>query len=92
VKRAIREARALGIMVVDELRVSTFRNDTNVISIVCRVWMARLDRGRGGQIRTPTKIKGLRGKAQMIGIVVRATEEGSRLCRRSSDREGGRRW
>lgn len=48
VKRAIRAARALGIVEVIVRRVSAFRNDTNAVAIVSREWRAWLARSGGG--------------------------------------------
>lgn len=55
VKRAIRAARALGLVEVTVRRASAFRNDTNLVSVVSREWLAwmRLARtGGGGQTGT----------------------------------------
>lgn len=51
VKRAIREAKAQGLISVEERRLSAWRNDSNVLRIVSPEWVAwgRLGRGvRGG--------------------------------------------
>lgn len=48
VKRAMAEARRLGLVLVEERRISRFRNDTNVVTILSaelRTWVAT--RGRG---------------------------------------------
>ena len=65
VKRAIRQARKLGLLTVQERRLSRYRNDTNVIRIIGKAWLAWIDlRGaRGGvQPRTGTNTSGLRGR------------------------------
>lgn len=52
VRNAIREARKLGLVTVEERRISGFRNDTNIVRIVSAEWQAwlRLAR-RGGAAR-----------------------------------------
>lgn len=56
VKRAIREAKALGFITATERRVSAWRNDSTVLVIVSREWLAWIDRGGrrggGGHVRT----------------------------------------
>lgn len=47
-KRAIRQARALGLIQVRERRLSRFRNQTNVITISDRAWQAWLQLARQG--------------------------------------------
>lgn len=48
VKRAIRAARDLGVIEVEVRRVSAFRNDTNVVTIISREWSSWLRlRSRG---------------------------------------------
>lgn len=54
VKRALRQARALGLIAVEERRVSAFRSDTNIIRLVSPEWRAWLRLGGGGQTGTPT--------------------------------------
>jgi hypothetical protein len=50
VKRALREAQALGFIHVVERRLTGFRNDTNVMTIIASVWLSwlRLRSRRGG--------------------------------------------
>ncbi|MCJ2109976.1 helix-turn-helix domain-containing protein [Methylobacterium sp. E-025] len=48
VRNAIREARKLGIVTVEERRVTGFRNDTNVVRIVSAEWTAWLRLARKG--------------------------------------------
>ena len=50
VKNAMREARRLGLVTVEERRVAAFRNDTNVVRIVSREWLAWLQLARRGDI------------------------------------------
>lgn len=57
VKRAIRQAQALGLISVEERRVAAFRSDTNVVRILCPAWRAWLRLGGGGQTGTPTTPK-----------------------------------
>lgn len=49
VRRALRQAKALGFVTVKERRLSRFRNETNVVSIISSAWTSwlRLNR-RGG--------------------------------------------
>ncbi len=61
VRRALREARTLGLVTIDERRLSRFRNDTNVVAIIDRAWIAWLrlarkvaDLGGGCQTRQGT--------------------------------------
>ncbi|TXN06998.1 helix-turn-helix domain-containing protein [Methylobacterium sp. WL103] len=48
VRNAIREARKLGLVAVEERRVTGFRNDTNVVRIVSVEWTAWLRLARKG--------------------------------------------
>ncbi|MCJ2006166.1 helix-turn-helix domain-containing protein [Methylobacterium sp. J-092] len=48
VRNAIREARKLGLVTVEERRVTSFRNDTNVVRIVSAEWTAWLRLARKG--------------------------------------------
>jgi CRP-like cAMP-binding protein len=48
VKAAIREARKLGLITVEERRITGFRNDTNVVRIVSPEWTAWLRLARKG--------------------------------------------
>ncbi|TXN05813.1 helix-turn-helix domain-containing protein [Methylobacterium sp. WL103] len=57
VRRALREARTLGLITVDERRLSRFRNDTNLITVVDQAWaawlrLARRSTGVGGGCQT----------------------------------------
>ena len=51
VRNAIREARKLGLVSVEERRVTGFRNDTNVVRIVSAEWTAWLRLTRKGVLR-----------------------------------------
>ncbi|MCJ2074798.1 helix-turn-helix domain-containing protein [Methylobacterium sp. E-016] len=51
VRNAIREAKKLGLVSVEERRVTGFRNDTNVVRIVSAEWTAWLRLTRKGVLR-----------------------------------------
>ena len=51
VRNAIREARKLGLVTVEERRVTGFRNDTNVVRIVSAEWTAWLRLARKAILR-----------------------------------------
>jgi hypothetical protein len=48
VKNAVREARWLGLLTVEERQITGFRNDTNVLRIVSAEWLAWLRLARRG--------------------------------------------
>jgi len=48
VKNAIREARRLGLLTVEERAITGFRNDTNIVRIVSAEWLAWLRLARRG--------------------------------------------
>ncbi|GAA0256485.1 hypothetical protein LNAOJCKE_5304 [Methylorubrum aminovorans] len=48
VKNAIREARRLGLLTVEERQITGFRNDTNVIRIISAEWLAWIRLARRG--------------------------------------------
>ena len=50
VRRALRQAKVLGFVTVEERRLSRFRNETNVVSIISSAWTSwlRLARQGGG--------------------------------------------
>src|SRR5215211_9532231 len=50
VKNAVREAHGLGLVRIEERRLTGFRNDTNVVTILSAEWTSwlRLRRGGGG--------------------------------------------
>ena len=67
VKRAVRQARALGLITVQERRVSRYRNETNIVRIIGKAWLAWIDLrgGRGGgQHRTGTDTSSSRDAAR----------------------------
>lgn len=52
VKRAIRQARALGLLTVQERRISRYRNDTNIVRIISKAWLSWIElRGAGGGVQ-----------------------------------------
>ena len=48
VKNAIREARQLGLLTVEERQITGFRNDTNVLRIISPEWLAWIRLARKG--------------------------------------------
>jgi DNA-binding FadR family transcriptional regulator len=48
VRNAIREARQLGLLTVEERQITGFRNDTNIVRIVSPEWTAWLRLARKG--------------------------------------------
>ena len=59
VKAAIREAKKLGLITVEERRITGFRNDTNVVRIISPEWTAWLRLARKGvPVRDPLGRKG----------------------------------
>ena len=52
VRNALREARQIGLVTVEERRLARFRSDTNVICIVLREWNAWLRLARSGERAT----------------------------------------
>jgi hypothetical protein len=60
VRNAVREARKLGMVTVEERRVTGFRNDTNVVRVVSAEWTAWLRLARKGvTFRDPLGEKGV---------------------------------
>ena len=71
-KRAVRQARVLGLLSVEERRVSRSRNDTNLLRVASREWAAWLRlrlphanptglEGGGGRTARPTATREIRG-------------------------------
>lgn len=77
-KRALREAKRLGVIEVQERRVSWWRNDPNVVRIVSPAWCAWLSRGGGVQARTGTVSRSVPGDRETAGT-------GSKGCRGSEE-------
>jgi hypothetical protein len=48
VKNAVREARRLGLLTLEERQITGFRNDTNVLRVVSAEWLAWLRLARRG--------------------------------------------
>ena len=67
VKNAIREARQLGLVTVEERQLTGFRNDTNVVRIVSREWQAWLRLARQ-EVRTPRTTSNDRTGSQGGGV------------------------
>jgi len=57
VKNALRAARALGLISVEERRLSAFRNASNVVRITAPEWRAWLRLGTGGKSAPRSPIK-----------------------------------
>lgn len=75
VKNAIREARQLGLLTVEERQITGFRNDTNVVRVISAEWLAwiRLAR-KGDTVRlTPSRREGHHGPASQGGGVKTVT-------------------
>ena len=75
VKNAIREARQLGLLTVEERQITGFRNDTNVLRIISPEWLAwiRLARkGRHGSL-PPSQRQGHHGPTSQGGGVKSVT-------------------
>lgn len=57
VRNAIREARKLGLLTVEERQITGFRNDTNIVRIVSLEWLAWLRLARKANAAWPTPIR-----------------------------------
>ena len=75
VKNAIREARRLGLVTVEERQLTGFRNDTNVLRIISPEWLAwiRLARKGGRETLSPSRRVGHHGPASQGGGVKTVT-------------------
>ena len=75
VKNAIREARQLGLLTVEERKITGFRNDTNVLRIISPEWLAwiRLARKGGPETLPPSRREGHHGHAFQGGGVKSVT-------------------
>ena len=75
VKNAIREARQLGLLTVEERQITGFRNDTNVLRIISPEWLAwiRLARKGGGGSSAPSQRQGHHGPTSQGGGVKSVT-------------------
>lgn len=54
VRNALREARALGLVTLEERRVTAWRNDTNVVRIVSVEWSSWLKLAKGRPLAVPS--------------------------------------
>lgn len=77
VRNALREARALGLVTVDERRVTAWRNDTNVVRIVSAEWSGWLKLAKGRPGAAPV----LRGRASSKGSRAASSEGRGGGCR-----------
>lgn len=57
VRNAIREARKLGLLTVEERQITGFRNDTNIVRIVSPEWLAWLQLARKGKAAWPAPVQ-----------------------------------
>ena len=57
VRNALREARAVGVLTVEERRLTAWRSAPNVIRIICPGWKAWQARGGGRKSASPTNTK-----------------------------------
>ena len=75
VKNAIREARQLGLLTVEERQITGFRNDTNVTCIISPEWLAwtRLARKGDAGRQTPAQGEGRQGPTSQGGGVKSVT-------------------
>jgi hypothetical protein len=88
VRNAIREARKLGLVTVEERRVTGFRNETNVVRIVSPEWQAWMRLARretripveGGGCKSP---QGTPTSSQ--NLANRSASEPSKSCRRTAN-------
>ena len=100
-KRALRHARAIGLLHIRERRLSRYRNDTNVLTIISREWTSWLElrrSGGGGQSGPGTNTRGLRredgaGRVALArgGCDSHKLHSGTRLGNPSKHSEGVRR-
>jgi hypothetical protein len=54
VKRALREAHGLGLIRIEERRLTAWRNDTNVVTVVSPEWLSWLQLRKGGGVQFGT--------------------------------------
>jgi hypothetical protein len=92
VKRALRQGRALGLITVEERRLSRFRNDTNVVRVISREWLSWLRLGRsegGGQNRTGTNTSDLDRGHQRAPQGSQKAAGGQSRARAAASRDSG---
>jgi len=68
VKNAIREARQLGLLTVEERAITGFRNDTNIVRIVSAEWLAWLRLARRSDLISAWKGQGAASPQQGGGV------------------------
>src|SRR4051794_6497444 len=92
VKNALRAARALGLISVEERRLSAFRNAPNIVRITDASWRAWLRLGGGGKSvpRSPTQLK-IPAPAR-LNRAWAAEEQGAEPAVRRRDSGGQTRW
>jgi hypothetical protein len=75
VKNAIREARQLGLLTVEERQITGFRNDTNVLRVISPEWQAwiRLARKAGREQLLPSQGQSHHGPTSQEGGVKSVT-------------------
>jgi hypothetical protein len=87
VKRALRQARALGLITIQERRLSRFRNDTNVVRVISREWLSWLELRRSGggvQPRTGTNTREITRRRERPSQASQRVSEGMRDDRRGA--------
>lgn len=77
VRNALREARALGLVTLEERRVTAWRNDTNVVRIVSVEWSSWLKLAKGRPVAVPAP----RGSASSRSGRAASTEGRGGGCR-----------
>jgi hypothetical protein len=80
VKRAMRQARLLGLVLVKERRIPGRKSLTNVVSVVSREWLAWLKLGVGGQKRPSTVNNCIRREKRKFWAAPGWTGEGDGQC------------
>src|SRR4051795_188764 len=86
VKNALRAARALGLILVEERRLSAFRNAPNIVRIVSPEWRAWLRLGGGGKFvpPSPTRYKNQQARPAKPARAVQPRCEGEPLMTNAS--------
>lgn len=96
VKNAVREARRLGLLTVEERQITGFRNDTNVLRIVSAEWLSwlRLARrgdplpNRRGQSASSPQGGGVKSATgtptEVLTLLESGETETSKCCRRAA--------
>ena len=92
VRRALRQAKVLGFVTVEERRLSRFRNETNVVSIISNAWTSwlRLARQGGGcQNRKGTNTSDLDKSRQRTSQAAQKAAEGQGRSRAAASQNSG---